>query len=313
MKTTRFLSAAGISLAIALILSCGTHDPRDIFDELLGDKLREELLGGKLQQLTSGNMLQNGNMGMGFVNSALPTRGSVDIIKEVRVNGTAISGGSTSLTVISSERLQELYISIEGDPGYYVQPLTDDDYVMEDEYYSYFVVLQFYQQLEDDMLHFEVSGLTYDDKVAEIIEEDVPAKEAGSGALQISVSWDQLDDVDLHVFTPSGEEVYYANREVGNANLDIDSNPGCSIDEVNSENIYFAAPLEDGVYRIEVHLFEKCTGNSKVGARYHVTANVNGKFIEFANDKQTGKFEASDRADVVAVIGTIEIENGTVK
>jgi hypothetical protein len=312
MKTKRFLLAAGISFATAFTVSCGTHDFKDIFDELIGDKLREELLGGKLQGLKPSNTLQNGNRGMGFINSALPSRGSVDVIKEVRVNGTAISGGSTSLTVLTTERLKDLYISLENESGYYVQPLSDSDFQMEGDYYSYFVVLQFYQQLDDGELHFEVSGLTYDDKPAKVVEEDVPAKEAKSGDLQISVSWDQLDDVDLHVRTPSGGHVYYANREAGNAKLDFDSNAGCRGDGINSENIYIDAPLEDGEYRIELNLFSTCRPHyGDPGSRYHVTANYDTRFIYLAEkEKTTGQFTNSGPQTIL--IGTIKVENGVV-
>jgi uncharacterized protein (TIGR02145 family) len=267
-------------------------------------------LGDGHQEIKPDNILQNGNMGMSFVNGALPT-GSVGVIKGTRINGMAISGGSTLLTVISAKKLQELYISIEGEAGYYVQPLTDADYQMEGSDYSYSVVLQFYQQLDDGELHFEISGLTQNDELAEAVEKDVPSKNAKSGNLQISVSWDQPDDVDLHVYTPSGGHVYYDNREAGNVKLDFDSNPNCYIDDINSENIYINAPLEDGNYTIELRIYKKCNSGVK-GARYHVTANYNGKFIEFSPEKQTGKFEDSATSDAAVVIGTITVRNGVV-
>jgi hypothetical protein len=256
-----------------------------------------------------GNILRNENMGMSFANGTLPV-GSLDVIKGVQINGMAISGGSTLLTVISAERLLELYLSIEGEAGYYVQSLTDADYQMDGSDYLYSIILQFYQQLQNGVLHFDIGGLTYNAEVAGAIEKNVPSKNAMSGILQISVSWDELDDVDLHVYTPSGKHVYFANKNAGNVKLDFDSNVACSIDGINSENIYVDAPLEDGDYTIELRLFRKCNDDTK-GARYHVTVNYNGKFIEFAPTKQTGQFEDSESRATV-VIGTITVRNGVV-
>ena len=47
-------------------------------------------------------------------------------------------------------------------------------------------------------------------------------------------------DVDLHLIEPNGGHIYYGNRRSSNGGfLDIDSNPDCSIDGVNNENIYY--------------------------------------------------------------------------
>jgi hypothetical protein len=305
MKTTRFLLAAGISLATAFIVSCGTHSFQEIFGNLVGDKI---------QQLKASNLLQNGNLGMGFVSGDPLPEGSVDVIEEVRVNGEAVEGGSTSLTIITTEKLDTLYIYVEGEDGFYVQPLNDGDCdEIEGGKYSCFVVLQFNQTLEDESLKFTISGKTASGQVAEETEKkEVKTKGAESGNLQISVSWDQFDDVDLHVWTPSGGHVYYENKEAGNAKLDFDSNPDCNIDEINSENIYIDAPLEVGEYTVEIRMFRKCNTSPKVGARYHVTANYNGKFIDFAPEKQTGKFEASATGDAKIEIGTITVRNGII-
>jgi hypothetical protein len=330
MKTKRFLLAVGLSLASAFIVSCGTHSFQDFLDELgLGNELRD-----KIQKLSGSNLLQNGNLGMGFMSGSFPgsAPGSVDVIDTVIVNGRAVEGGSTSITVIATEELEELYISIEGEDGYYVQALDDYD-LTEDEKYSYFFIMRFNQELEEaeaaedgeegKELVFTVSGKTKSGKVVkETEDEKIVIQKAESGDLQISVSWDQLDDVDLHVITPSRERVNYRNRQAGNVKLDFDSNAGCGVplDGINSENIYVDVP-EDGDYEVEVHLYKKCTDSEKIGARYNVTANSNGTFIEFAPGNQTGHFDGalhgalSDYDDIsgaVVKIGTITVAGGRV-
>ena len=97
--------------------------------------------------------------------------------------------------------------------------------------------------------------------------------QAGTGDLQVSLAFSNAKDVDLYVVEPNGNIVYYGNRrpwlfdssnyeegeydqEMG---LDIDSNAGCSIDNVNKENIYFNADcLQKGTYQVWVNMWSNC-------------------------------------------------------
>jgi len=296
-----YFHLAGISLATALIISCSGGG----FDGFLND------VGNTLNQITGSNLLQNSNPGLGFMSSAegIPP-GDVDVIQDVQINGSALPGGSTSITVKSSKKLKELYLQIEGDErGYYVWTLEPEDEISTNPY-TYFIVLEFNQRLEgDEELKFTVSGLTANNEIVEKKDETLKTKGAGKGALQISLSWDVDDDVDLHVWSPS-EYLYYGNRELTGdfkAELDVDSNPGCNIDGIKSENIFFENPLEDGDYIVAVRLFRKCSYET-AGARYHVTANLKGQFIKFG--QQSGQFSDTDEYDVLKEIGTIRIQNG---
>jgi hypothetical protein len=64
---------------------------------------------------------------------------------------------------------------------------------------------------------------------------------AGTGDITISLMWYNSDDVDLHVETPNGFELYYGNRDVQNGHLDVDANAEVMMDEP-VENIYFEDP-----------------------------------------------------------------------
>ncbi|WP_426196833.1 hypothetical protein [Massilia sp. DWR3-1-1] len=84
----------------------------------------------------------------------------------------------------------------------------------------------------------------------------------GSGPLQISLSFDHSDDVDLHVVTPGNEEIFYASRsDATGGQLDLDSNAGCRLDHVNNENIVWAADAQPraGRYKVRVDLYESCS------------------------------------------------------
>lgn len=107
-------------------------------------------------------------------------------------------------------------------------------------------------------------------------------QEVGSGNVQISLSWDTPTDVDLHVVEPAaGEEIYYGNRQSGvtGGTLDLDSNPACSIDGVNNENITWpsGSPLA-GEHIVRVDYWEACGG---LPANYTVTTKVCGNVQVF--------------------------------
>jgi hypothetical protein len=48
----------------------------------------------------------------------------------------------------------------------------------------------------------------------------------GSGALQVTLTWDTTADMDLHVIEPNGTHVYYATPQGTTATLDVDDTDG---------------------------------------------------------------------------------------
>ena len=81
-----------------------------------------------------------------------------------------------------------------------------------------------------------------------------------SGALQASLNWTHPVDLDLHVETPSGQDIYWANRNGSEGGLlDLDSNAGCGIDNVNNENIVWVnTDPVPGQYVVRVDLWSAC-------------------------------------------------------
>jgi Ca-activated chloride channel homolog len=80
---------------------------------------------------------------------------------------------------------------------------------------------------------------------------------AKSGDVRVSLIWNNVNDLDLHVIDPSGEEIYYGrkrSRSLGE--LDVDMNAGGLTTEKPVENVYW--PLDkapSGHYRVRVQLF----------------------------------------------------------
>ena len=113
----------------------------------------------------------------------------------------------------------------------------------------------------------------------------------GSGDVQVSIAWDTATDVDLHVLEPGGCELYYGHKNCDSGGwLDLDSNPACSIDNINHENVFWPAgqaPL--GTYRVRVDYYDDCGGflSNGLPAAYTVTLRYCGK-VELV----TGSFAA---------------------
>ena len=76
---------------------------------------------------------------------------------------------------------------------------------------------------------------------------------ARSGDVQVSLEWKNVNDLDLHVFDPNNEEIFYNHRQSQSGGLlDVDMNAGQLTDRP-VENVYWpdrgALP---GKYRVEV-------------------------------------------------------------
>ncbi len=85
----------------------------------------------------------------------------------------------------------------------------------------------------------------------------------GTGELRISLSWDYVSDLDLHVQTPAGHEISFENRSVGGGVLDVDDCVGAScLDNsmTHVENIYFPMQPPLGEYRVWVNNFDGVDG-----------------------------------------------------
>ena len=114
---------------------------------------------------------------------------------------------------------------------------------------------------------------------------------AATGDVQITATWDAPSDVDLHVQEPNGNEVFWQTptSSTGGA-LDLDSNPGCLIDNQNAENIRWpAGQAPVGTYIVRLHYFDNCGVNV---TNFVVTVNNGGSTSVF-----TGSFTGAGPQD----------------
>jgi hypothetical protein len=75
------------------------------------------------------------------------------------------------------------------------------------------------------------------------------------GHLRVSLAWEDMNDIDLHVLTPDDETIYFGNTMSScGGELDVDANITPTTNEP-VENIVWAAAPRDGVYEVRVHFY----------------------------------------------------------
>lgn len=218
---------------------------------------------------------------------------------------TVINGGSAQLTLNASQPFSTVYVAVEsasglvrgafGTPvdGYY--EITLAAAVTQ-------VVLQLTlnQELPAETFAWNTAVATAGGAVGALAQTAVQVAVVGTGDVQVSVSWDTLADVDLHVVEPSGEEIYYAHEtSTTGGQLDLDSNAVCTADGINNENITWPAGMApSGTYIVRVDYFDACANTE---TRWVVTVQRTGQPVETFSGAFTGPGDTGGMGDGVTV------------
>lgn len=195
-----------------------------------------------------------------------------DFTAIVSANGEALPGGATIINITTPELIDRFYIAISGQEGYYIK--YTDEPVSDGGNYLYRLLLMLPQAWNHDV-YVKVGGFTQDGRAFACQDLHIRYHEAETGALQVSLTFDNAKDVDLHLYTPSNVHYFYGNKggyltdSNGNrvyAGLDVDSNAGCNIDNINCENITLPEEmLEEGEYRVVVDMYKNCDPSIPTG------------------------------------------------
>ena len=135
----------------------------------------------------------------------------------------------------------------------------------------------------------EANAREADEKARAELMQRLEREGAKSGDVQISLMWNNFNDLDLHVVAPSGERIHGGNRisECG-GELDVDANvrPDTkkpvenvvwSADSGNTE-----AEAPGGIYKVYVHHYKKHNKRkSKDPTSYKVLVNVEDRLTEY--------------------------------
>lgn len=175
----------------------------------------------------------------------------------LNASGTAIaaviSGGGAQIDLTSTTPFTKVQVTIEGLILYYELTLAPSTTSV-----SLIIALSTTIPIENFTAVFRLGDGA--GSWGDAFEVPMLALSIPSGEVQVSVSWNAPTDVDLHVIDPSGERIYFANKtSASGGSLDLDSNPACSIDNINNESIHWPegqAPA--GSYDVEVVYFDSC-------------------------------------------------------
>jgi len=153
---------------------------------------------------------------------------------------------------------QKSFFFITGDESFYekVNKNQVKEWIGDDLESDYPIEKVFDKLKEKYEVFFLFPQKSMDDKKANIdreITKRLAREGAKSGDVVISLMWNNRHDCDLHVWTPSNEEIYYGNKKSRcGGELDVDMNAGSVTSDTPVENVYWplgGAPL--GTYRVE--------------------------------------------------------------
>lgn len=245
-----------------------------------------------------------------FANNDLPAVNATDLdILGLTGNSTILAGGSNPISVVTPDNATDIIIGVEGHKGYFSIPVgVQTGNVPMSTSSSNTTSMQLLigrEVAEDFIISFAAQNSL--GQVGDYQYLEVNYMEAGTGKLHINLSWDQENDVDLHLIEPNGERIYYGNRSSENGGeLDLDSNPACSIDNINNENIFYEDDsdviIEYGEYEVQVDLYATC---SVTDATNYIVSVYYGNALIATTEGQnehSGVLMPSDYGDYVSIM-----------
>lgn len=272
-KFFSFLVAA--IAGVTFMTSCGGSDDNNNMLALL------------MQQAGLTNTFSVPVAGAAYVDEALPSNPSGPAIGTVNYNSQGLAGGSNFVSISSQRALSNILLGIGGQNGYYTIPAASvlQSSTRAEEVYTYLIPLQYTVTFanEHDMM---ITGQLLDGSYTQTYTAHVTYVVTATGALSINLTFDQSKDVDLWLTMPDGTRYYYGNRGhvVNGSNeevpiLDHDSNAGCTIDNLNNENIVVPLNMiQKGEYVVVVDMFKNCTYGSNA-TNWNLVARYKGNLI----------------------------------
>jgi len=226
------------------------------------------------------------------------------------VNGALARIYVQTTNTASTAGIVSLQVAVHGVPGYFIVPaqLSNGqlyfDIALDQDYFTATPALSRIRTVghrltrhgrlapnaaaDSGTIDLDIQGVDSQGNISDPDSTSFATLQVGAGTLQISLSWGTPDDLDLHVVEPSGNEIYYGAPSSSDGGvLDLDSNPACSIDNIDTENVTWPnSTPPSGTYIVRTDFYESCSG---LLPAYQVTVNNCGNVTQF-----TGSFSPAD-------------------
>lgn len=223
--------------------------------------------------------------GATYQTGTMPAATSGESIGTLEMNTQALAGGGSFVSIVSPNDYSCFYVSIAGMNGYFVVQPTSKTHDSHTGQYTYQFNISFSESFNANVTVVICGVVTGTGAVTQHEQTTVKFIESQTGALDIKLVFENDKDIDLHLYTPGNEHIYYANRGMYNDNgeqvygLDKDSNASCEIDGLNNENIFIPMEyLEEGEYTVKVNMYENC--DRQIPTSWSVTVRFQGQLIE---------------------------------
>lgn len=115
------------------------------------------------------------------------------------------------------------------------------------------------------------------------LDERLEREGGKTGAVQVSLAWDDYNDLDLHLFCPSGERIYFNNKESDcGGELDVDMNVK-PVSNNAVENVVWPRNPPKGTYKVGVHFYKHHKKRrTKKQTKYRLRVSIFGKIQEYS-------------------------------